>query len=178
MQTRTVGAKASFKIELMLNILNEDVQDCDLEEMVGLAMPALLETPHQAEVAEPATPLNTETDIKDNLKTFTDSLHTKASMVTSWLNQLDPQSSEKCKEQLVRQVLSNSFGFGLFLDVFGSCKMNQTATCRFADRCQAILTQFESFLSLAECQHLLETGGKSQELLGTGVLSVQVQCQG
>ena len=38
---------------------------------------------------------------------------------------------------------------------------------RFVDDVGGILTQMEdSFLKLAECQHMLETQGKSDELLG------------
>ena len=85
-----------------------------------MAMPEMLATPAAAEVPEQAKALNSEADVKENLKSFTDSLHTKASLVTSWLNQLDTQSSDKSKEQLVCQSPFSCFGIWMFWLAAGS----------------------------------------------------------
>ena len=91
----------------------------------GLAHMALMDTPSSAvpEVEDPgkkgAISLDSVDEMKDNLKSFTDSVHQKASQVIHWMQQVEPHQTDSSKKCLVcfAEVVQARFFFGSFYSI-------------------------------------------------------------
>ena len=92
----------------------------------GLAHMALMDTPSSAAVPEVEDPgkkgaisLDSVDEMKDNLKSFTDSVHQKASQVIHWMQQVEPHQTDSSKKCLVcfAEVVQAMFFLGSFYSI-------------------------------------------------------------
>jgi len=104
---------------------------------------------------EPPEPIGSLQETKENLEKFIENLHKKASGAIQWLAAVEPPA--------VKSLLNGSWSFLTFLFLFWFL-MIIFFWPRFAKDVKSILAQLEAcFLGLAECQHTLETKGKTDD---------------
>ena len=156
---------------------------------------SLMETPQpKAGQGQPALPgpppPNSKTDAveaKSNLEKFLESLHKKASQATGWVSSLEPPStpSPTPKQKAFLDLWLFLYTL-IFIDNVLHTVINPKCNShsyyniiiwiyfeppRFCNEVGKIMESLEgSFLKLAECQHILDSNGKTEEYLGLNVL--------
>ena len=97
-----------------------------------------------------AVPLDTMEELKENLKSFTDSMHQKGSQVIMWMNSLEGLAHERATKPL--GCINPCFSFSVY-----SFDSSYVFSIRFIEDAKGMLAGLEaSFEKLAEVAHHID----------------------